>query len=317
MKKFLEDLEKELKKINISEEEIEEILEDHEEMIEEAIEEGLSEEELEVKFGKPQKIAKDIGGNRSKEDYSKEKKSEKAWAFEADDRFEIQIDLVDEDVYVSSSDCDRLTVELLGKGNPSDYTIAFEDNKLVINKNRNHFFGISFGHSRSGDFKISIPEKLATSYFKLKTISGDITVKNFETEDLYIKSTSGDAIIENMKTDDLKFESVSGDYSVRNVNAVDCFISLVSGDIDLVDFHVKENIKINTVSGDVKIEDASCVDLDLRTVSGDLDGNELYPESVALKSVSGDIRIRNREKEHNINVRYQKSVSGDIKIITK
>jgi hypothetical protein len=60
MNKFLNDLKKELQKLNVNPKEIKEILEDHKEMIEAAKEEGLNEDELRLKFGDPSKVATEI-----------------------------------------------------------------------------------------------------------------------------------------------------------------------------------------------------------------------------------------------------------------
>ena len=60
MKKFLKDLEKELRKIGVNEEEITEILADHVEMIEAGKSEGLNEENMNSKFGDPKNIAEEI-----------------------------------------------------------------------------------------------------------------------------------------------------------------------------------------------------------------------------------------------------------------
>jgi uncharacterized membrane protein len=60
MKKFLKDLETELRKNNLSENEIKEIMADHEEMIQSAKSEGLTDEELEAKFGSPKNVAEEL-----------------------------------------------------------------------------------------------------------------------------------------------------------------------------------------------------------------------------------------------------------------
>ena len=60
MKKFLKDLETELRKNKLSGAEIKEILADHEEMIQSAKNEGLTDEELEAKFGNPKKVAEEL-----------------------------------------------------------------------------------------------------------------------------------------------------------------------------------------------------------------------------------------------------------------
>ena len=60
MKKYLENLEKELKKLKINDQEIAEILADHKEMIEAAKDDGVSDDELFEKFGSPDKVAKEL-----------------------------------------------------------------------------------------------------------------------------------------------------------------------------------------------------------------------------------------------------------------
>ena len=52
----------------------------------------------------------------------------------------------------------------------------------------------------------------------------------------------------------------------------------------------------------------------LKSVSGDCIGEELYPKSISLRSVSGDIKIENKDVSRRIEVLRDKTVSGDIKI---
>lgn len=66
MNKFLKDLEKELKILNVNPSEIKEILEDHKEMMEAAKQEGLNDDELNLKFGDPAKIASEIHNDSEK-----------------------------------------------------------------------------------------------------------------------------------------------------------------------------------------------------------------------------------------------------------
>ena len=60
MKKFLKELEMELKMLKMNNKDIDEILEDHKEMIDAAIDEGLNETEIEEKFGNPKNVAKEL-----------------------------------------------------------------------------------------------------------------------------------------------------------------------------------------------------------------------------------------------------------------
>ncbi len=63
MKKFLKDLEKELKKLHMNNKDIAEIMADHKEMLEQALYDGLTDEEIEIKFGDPEKLAKELNGD--------------------------------------------------------------------------------------------------------------------------------------------------------------------------------------------------------------------------------------------------------------
>ena len=68
MKTFLENLTKELKKNQVNENDIKEIIQDHEEMIKEAIDDGLNEADIEEKFGNPEDLAKDLAESFSNKD---------------------------------------------------------------------------------------------------------------------------------------------------------------------------------------------------------------------------------------------------------
>ncbi len=325
MKKFLEDLETELRKNKVAEDEIKEILNDHKEMMEEAISEGLSEEELETKFGDPIKVAKELAGEKVESEEQKDFETEeideedhdKVWKFDAKDGYEIDLNLVSEDVNIHRSSGNSLVVAFSGRNKADDYTVEFVNNKLIVSLDKKIKIRFNFRRSDDFAFDLYLPAEVKLSFCKLQTVSGDFNIKNLISEDLHIKTTSGDTELNVIKTDDLKLESVSGDFSLEDVFAVGCYISLVSGDIEAEDFRVKKNIILNTVSGDVEFEDVECNDMEFRTVSGDFEGTNCYPRSVALKSVSGDISIENEDRNRQINIRSQKSVSGDVRIITK
>ena len=88
-------------------------------------------------------------------------------------------------------------------------------------------------------------------------------------------------------------------------------------DIDINSLKVKEDINVNTISRDMKIYNSECHELTLKTVSGDIVGKEFYPREISLNTVSGDVKIVNTQRERTINVKTKRSLSGDIKIITK
>ena len=125
MKKFLKDLEEELKKNNLNEKEIEEIISDHEEMIESAIKEGLTEKQLEEKFGNPVEVAKELSQFTEKA----KDKNEKQKYLEFDnvkDNYDIEIGLINEDVQFELFEEDKIILEYHGKRGLSDYEISFD-----------------------------------------------------------------------------------------------------------------------------------------------------------------------------------------------
>ncbi len=321
MKKFIKDLETELKKNNVSESDIQEILNDHMEMINEALSDGLDENELETKFGSPKNLAEEIAENRG---YTEEKKDgndlrekEESDVIEfniTDKPINIKINLLSEDINVFSTDGEKIIIKKKGKRKFSDYIIEFKDNLLTIEikKNRKMVFG--FRSNYSVVFDVYIPEKISIEKFKFNATSGDSNINDLSFQDLFFKSVSGDCILKSINTNDFNVSFVSGDLSLEKVNAEDCYMSFVSGDLSAKEFIVKKNINFNSVSGDARIIDSECDSIDYRTVSGDLSGEEFYPKSVSLKSVSGDITIKNTDKSREIDVKYQKTLSGDIKI---
>lgn len=322
MKKFLEDLEKELRKNKVSEEEIEEIINDHSEMIEEAIKEGLSESELESKFGDPLRVAKEIAEEKTEEieleiEEFEDEDSDRVWKFDTERGYEIDINLVSEDVNMHLSKGDKIIVAFSGANKVTDYRVDFVDNKLRIAYEKTIKFSFGFRRSGSATFDVFLPADKKLSFCKIGTVSGDISVKSLSSEDLNVKTTSGDAELNGIKTEDMKLESVSGDFSINDVFTVGCYISVVSGDIEAEDVRIKENIFLNTVSGDADFKNSECRDMDFRSVSGDFDGKNFYPKSISMKSVSGDISIENEDRNRQINIRSQKSVSGDVRIIAK
>jgi DUF4097 and DUF4098 domain-containing protein YvlB len=88
----------------------------------------------------------------------------------------------------------------------------------------------------------------------------------------------------------------------------------VSGDIDIAHLVCEGEMNASTTSGDIQIKDSTCHACVFRTVSGDFDGQEFYPESVELKSVSGDICIKNHDRSRQIDVKAVRTVSGDVSI---
>ena len=328
MNKFLKDLEKELKKQKISTKEIKEILEDHKEMIEAAQKEGLSEEEIELKFGNPEKLAKDLYEDMASSNEKKEynfndvdscvKENTKDFNLVKtfpviSEEFSVGVGLVSEDLSLTTYDGESIQVFEKNVKDIEDYVITFENNELIVKKEKKRIKVFSFS-TKSAEFLVLVPKGIKITEFGYKTVSGDANVNGISAESLAIKSTSGDLELTNVEGKTLKFSSVSGDIEIQKLIGDEFGVSLVSGDLEMKQVVINGNMTFNSVSGDVELFEVECKEADFKTVSGDMEGREFYPSQVALKSVSGDIRIVNRDVLKEINVLSKKTISGDIEI---
>jgi len=327
MNKFLKDLEKELKRLKINDKEVKEILEDHKEMIEAAKSEGLNEEEIEVKFGNPTKLAKDIFDSAKDSTEKKENITEnvnpnvnvdtsdynlvKTFPVISDE-ITIEIKLVSDELKLTTYEGESIQVYENEIKEIDDYTISFENGTFSLVRGKKvKMFSFS---SRSGEFLVLVPNNVVINGFNYTTVSGDAELNGITSKDCKIKTTSGDLEVANLTSGDIKISTVSGDIEMASVKAQSFEISLISGDLEIEKTVVDGTMYFHSVSGDIELSEVECQEATLKTVSGDLEGKEFYPNEVTLKSVSGDINISNSDKSREIIIKSSKSVSGEVNI---
>ncbi|MCK4552225.1 MAG: DUF4097 family beta strand repeat protein [Tenericutes bacterium] len=311
MKKFMKKLEEELNKCNLNEDEIEEILADHEEMINSAISEGLTDEEIVEKFGDPKHLAEELSQISDKND-SEDPTGEKTFG-DVKDNYDISIKLINEDIQFYSHEANEIKVLYFGKRGFKRYKVEFVDNKLTIERPKGKYIGF-YSRDEGGEFNIYLPKRLKAHELVLKTVNGDLEVGGLSIDQVELQATNGDLEINNLQSISFKVTTVNGDIEVKNVACDDFITSVVSGDIEISGLTCKNDVYMNTVSGDIEITNSTCAEATLKTVSGDLKGTEFYPEVVSLKSVSGDIDINNKDKSKRIKIKTSRSVSGEISI---
>jgi len=324
MKKYLKDLEAELKKLKISKEEIAEILEDHKEMISEATAEGLSDDEIALKFGDPEKIAKELY-----EDAFSEKTSTKAKpvfgteslkdyelikSFQTLDTLKaVNISLISEDLIYFPYEGEAIEVYVIGKYREEDYTINFKDGTFNLQKSKRSNSGIFFA-KKTPDFGLRVPA-VQLEEFKLNLISGDAELEEINADIIKLKTVSGDIEAKNLTSSNtIEVSVVSGDVELQSVVAQGLEMTMVSGDVELRQANFDDSIYVNTVSGDVEANDVKVSEIQFKSVSGDFQGEEVYCNSVSVKSVSGDFEIQNSIHDQKIEVVSKKSLSGEVTI---
>ncbi len=328
MNKFLRDLEKELKKLEVNEKEIKEILADHEEMIDAAQKEGINDEELEIKFGNPKKLAKElledikITNNKKPvnlEEYisfadEKEKVFNLVEGFPVnEDEISVRFNLLFEDVILTTYKGESIQVFENKMNELKDYKIEFKNGKLVIEMNKIKNLNKSFSKN-SATFVVLIPDQIKINEGFYKTVSGEMTLNEIDGKIFSCKSTSGDIQISNIKSEIVKISTVSGDIEISTMTTKECEISLVSGDINMENIHTEGFIYFSTVSGDVELSNVECEEGAFKMVSGDLDGEEFYPKKLSIYSITGDINIVNKDSQRKIIITNKKTLSGEINI---
>lgn len=324
MKKYLKSLETELKKLNISDEEIAEILEDHEEMLTEAKEEGVTDDEINLKFGDPEKLAKALY-----EDVISERTSEKVEAVFGTESLKdyrlinsfptlealkvVNISLVSEDLIYFPYEGEAIEVYVNGKFTEEDYKINYSEGTFNLKRSKRIVAFTLFG-KKTPDFGVRVPFAQLED-FKLNLISGDAELEDINAKSMSLKTVSGDIEAKNLNTpNNLLISVVSGDAELKGVNAKGLEITMVSGDLEISQASFEEAIFVNKVSGDVKAKDVKVSDIEFHTVSGDFDGKEVYCDRVTLKSVSGDFDISNSIHDQKIEVVSKKSLAGHVTI---
>ena len=319
MKKFLEDLKKELEKRNLSSKDIDEILRDHEEMIESALAQGLSEEELNSRFGDPKALADELSEDSDRVEAEQTKydnfKLYKTYLVKSTD-LNVESNLVSENITYQASDDDSIKIYYKGNGKIEEYDISYQNQSLRIAAPKK--IGFLFMRNISDDmsFIVEIPKTARIKEFMLKGVSSDAKVLNLDASNFTLSTTSGDVILENVKLGQTKWNTVSGDIKISQSTAEMLTSSQVSGDLTINHLEVTGDVKFSTVSGDVKIDNSSCKLCEVSSVSGDIKGNDFYPEKLSFKSVSGDVIIHNQLDKKIDNIKTS-SLSGKVSIKNK
>ncbi|MCK7488147.1 MAG: DUF4097 family beta strand repeat-containing protein [Bacillus subtilis] len=316
MKTYLDALRRELERRHLKQNDIDDIIADHTEMIQTAISEGLSESEIKAKFGDPSHVAADLA------DFSEPNEAQVAstegysvWkSFAVTDReIAIVVNLVSEDIIYQTSTAAELQIMATKKVNLDDYTAVLEQGQLTIKAPKERGFVFLRRDRLEPSFIVSIPNNLEIQKIQHTSVNSDIHFIRVRAGGVELHTTNGDIKIESSSFQKTKWNTVNGDILIENASLQSLHSVSVSGDVRFSDVRVAADLRFDTVSGDIELVKTECVDAELSSVSGDLSGRDFYPKRVSLKSVSGDIVIKNTMPT-DIDVLRQSSVSGDIRI---
>jgi len=202
--------------------------------------------------------------------------------------------------------------------------IAFfsTENYMVNFRDRNNFEGNSIDDVRT--FGV---DQLKEIY--IHSVSSDVSVFSTEEEDIKIHFYGRSALksekalpklITNLEGSKLKIEIEYPKVLFYNANVVldvyipqdyreNIIIDTVSADVDISNLDLN-NFQCKTVSGDLKIKTLGSDSLTLKTTSGEVNIMD-FRGNLEANSVSGDISIRYRVFDNNVDV---KTISGQVEI---
>lgn len=195
-----------------------------------------------------------------------------SWQFPADHKIEISI--VSEEIEVKTGTSNEIKIEAKGQIKEDKTSLlkleSADKNVALSQRSDEEVHRVSV--------TVWIPQNASTS-LNLKTVSGEVELKNVGVQDLTIATVSGDIHAEKLSADALNVKSVSGDIEVKNstVKSLDAF----------------------SVSGDIKMRltNADQLKYELQSLSGDIDQSVKDSHSasatlVRVKTTSGDIEVR-------------------------
>lgn len=206
---------------------------------------------------------------------------------------EIEVDLVNQDIYIYETDEPVLIVkQVANRRIPEDEKlrlVQYEHKVRVEKKNNIGFKVFNFGNwSFNERVEIYVPATYK-QLLNLKTVSGTIKMDNVIVDEIECQTTSGDIEMINVTAKEMKINTTSGDIKVENIEI--------------------DSLEGVSTSGDLEIE-GMCNNVEGKTVSGNIELELMqHPKQIRVESVSGDIDL-NFAKMNGFDLEFN-STSGD------
>lgn len=283
-----------------------EILEDYEQHFAEGLAEGRSEEEIIAELGDIEDMLQEFSEEDLKQEIEAvEAQSNQNGSYDALYR-EVVIDGLLAEVEISASADDQLRVNYINEGNEAQklryYFYQYEEDGVFyagvkerrgVGDGSRGIKGIwdLFSHSSwtGSNIQLSVEIPARIPVVRLRTASGDLTVRGLRNQEIEAQCTSGD-----LRLEELRCEQLSG--------------MTQSGDLEAEEIQAGSKLKLNTTSGDMEVEKVSAPAVSLQSTSGDLRTESVQTDSLQIQTASGDLELDGVVSEQ---IRLQ-SASGDI-----
>lgn len=308
MNTFLNALRNELLVSGFSSKEVEEILKDYEEMISQAMRQGLSEHSIEDTFGTVKQIVDEIKSDHHPKQL--EDIGEEVQSYNIDEIKDIDIDLVNEDIKLSTHDESYFKLTYDGILDKNRILIEVQNQTLSI-KNRKKYHGFKKERNKLS-FYLYVPKQVRLNTVAVGSINGEIVVSNITGNQLKTYSVNGLTKLAENEFLEIKFDGVNAKTWIQKNFSDTLNAKTVSGKLEIEHNDVNEKMSITTVSAHVNLTETMPQELKINTVSGHIESKECYPEKLSLNTISGNVKFSNKDKTKQILIANKNSISGKI-----
>ena len=297
MKEYIENLRKELNKINYKD--VDGIIEYFEEMIKDRLDNGESEEDILNDLEDPIAISKSLSKEVSLIDFKEETKEiieERSEHLEFNDINDIDIEVVNFEIEINGDEDNEVIIDTI-YGEKDELKIYAKGHKLYFEQLNNTFnlFGRIFFKSNidshtNNSIRLSIPNEMIDS-LNIENVSGNTTINSIIVEDSEIETVSGSIDIYHSEFNELNIESVSGSIKADELIVQnELNVETISGNTSMNELQAHD-INFESVSGDINVNiigDINTYEIDIEKVLDEKHKNG-GPHSLNIETVSGDI----------------------------
>lgn len=150
------------------------------------------------------------------------------------------------------------------------------------------YIGINFGSTK---ITVYIPAK-EYGELKVKTITGDIRVKNMSFDSLDLSVSTGDITVADMTCKgDIKIKVTTGETKLSYITCKNFISSGSTGDVNMKYVIAQEKMSVVRDTGDIEFKECDAFTVYLKTDTGDIEGSFITGKDFNVKTDTGDIDV--------------------------
>ena len=194
----------------------------------------------------------------------------------------LEVDVASINTYIKYGDEYKLEYRVLEENVP----VVDQDGDTLSIEQPSHVFGVNFSFDGYGEqfYRITVPKDTKILDVDLDATSGKMSVEDVDIKGK-IKLTSGDLILKDIDSDKLSITMTSGDANIENLAVNDLDIDMTSGsmDLELAGSEDDYSYKLEATSGDFRLGDKK-IDKEYRS-------DDKKDKKITAEMTSGNLKI--------------------------